>query len=154
MRQFVQRSLNDLLCPFLQLGASFEVSLSLTLPSPSESAQLALFAPYCGGRSREGELQQALRLLAQGSLSGLRPVKQTAGHGFNFTWQGARSPLEMSSCQLSFPESPAVRYAFDVETHQLVEWLMDWDEQAGPGDLPDNFWTWLLLGEAEIKQDA
>tara|TARA_E500000331_G_scaffold201985_1_gene193894 strand:+ start:912 stop:1055 length:144 start_codon:yes stop_codon:yes gene_type:complete len=45
-------------------------------------------------------------------------------------------------------------YTFDVSTHQLVDWLMDWPEFGGQGDLPNRFWKWLLLGSEESVGDA
>ena len=130
------------------------MSFKLTLPIPSEAAQWALFAPYCGGLSRQADLQRALRLLAQKSLKGERPLQGGRVHRFTLRWQGARPPLELCSCQLCFPDIQALTYTFDVSTHQLVDWLMDWPEFGGQGDLPNRFWKWLLLGSEESVGDA
>ena len=130
------------------------MSLALSLPIPSEAAELALFAPYCGGRSREADLKRALWLVAKGSLKGRRPLEGGRAHSFTLSWQGASSPLEMCTCQLSFPDIQAPKYTFDVSMHQLVEWLMTWPDLGDQGDLPNHFWSWLLLGSEEQVDDA
>ena len=130
------------------------MSLALSLPIPSEAAQLVLFAPYCGGRSREADLQRALRLVVKGSLKGRRLLQGGRAHSFTLSWQGASSPLELCSCQLCFSETQVPIYNFDVSMHQLVNWLMACPDLGDQGDLPNHFWSWLLLGLEEHVSDA
>ena len=114
----------------------------------SEAALQALFAPYCGGLSRASDLQSALRLLERRSIQGCRPVEGGSGHPFTISWGTARSPLESVQCSLRFADHAHLLYDFQVETHQLVTWLMDCTRpDGGELDLPDGFWHWLLLGE-------
>ncbi|MFL0769745.1 MAG: type IV pilus biogenesis protein EbsA [Prochlorococcus sp.] len=119
----------------------------MLLSTPPDVAQSALFAPYCGGLARQGELLSALRLLATGHLSGERPLSGGKAHRFKFSWRQGASPMEPSDCQLSFPDQPEISYSFAAPTHQLVDWLMDCSDDRQKGDLPDRFWSWLLLGE-------
>ncbi len=118
------------------------------------AALVALFAPYCEGANRAEQLEQALQLLADGALEGVRRLRPEGGHRFQLTWTAAPSPLELSACTLRFPATPEVHYSFDLPTHHLVHWLMDWLAQGGaqagpdghPADLPASFWQWLLVG--------
>lgn len=115
-----------------------------------DAAQVALYAPYCNGISREEVLDQALQLLNRGRVTGQRPLRFGQPHSFELRWQAGASPLERSKCDLSFPGIPEVLYSFSVPTHQLVLWLMDLIQSRADGvepDLPENFWRWLLLGE-------
>ena len=45
------------------------------MPGVTDAALQALFAPYCGGVSRGGELTEALQILQRGELWGRRPVQ-------------------------------------------------------------------------------
>jgi hypothetical protein len=115
-----------------------------------DAAQVALYAPYCSGISREEILDQALQLMAKGRVAGQRHLRFGEPHTFELRWQSGSSPLERSKCDLSFPQIPEVLYSFNVPTHQLVLWLMDLIQTRGHGveqDLPENFWRWLLVGE-------
>ncbi|MGB7564040.1 MAG: type IV pilus biogenesis protein EbsA [Prochlorococcaceae cyanobacterium] len=115
-----------------------------------DAAQVALYAPYCSGVSREEVLHMALHLLDAGRVTGQRMLKFGTPHVFELRWQAGTSPQERSSCQLSFPQLPEVLYGFSVPTHQLVLWLMDLIQKRDGGaesDLPENFWRWLLVGE-------
>ncbi|MCP9850180.1 hypothetical protein KBY88_10205 [Cyanobium sp. Morenito 9A2] len=115
-----------------------------------DAAQVALYAPYCSGVSREEVLDQAIHLLGKGRVEGQRVLKFGTPHVFELRWQAGTSPQERSSCDLSFPQMPEVLYSFSVPTHQLVLWLMDLIQTREGGaapDLPENFWRWLLVGE-------
>ena len=101
-----------------------------------------LFAPYCGGVRRQQDLIRALQVLATGLLQGRRALNDGGGHGYELQWTGVPAPLETLSCQLRFPDLPAIQYSFRIPCHQLVQWLM---EAPGVG-LPDSFWPWLLQG--------
>ena len=115
------------------------------LSSPADPAQLALFAPYCGGLEQEASLQQALPLLAEGRLDGERLLRSGASHRFVLTWDPVRSPLTPCCCRLELPAHPELAYAFTVAAHQLVMWLMHRGDGSHRQDLPDTFWQWLLL---------
>jgi hypothetical protein len=115
-----------------------------------DAAQVALYAPYCNGINRENMLDLALQLLARGQVSGQRHLRFGEPHFFVLIWQAGSSPLELSTCEMSFPRIPEVLYSFNVPTHQLVLWLMDLIQakvDGGEPDLPENFWRWLLVGE-------
>jgi len=115
-----------------------------------DAAQVALYAPYCNGISRETILDQALQLLAKGQVIGQRHIRFGEPHTFELRWQAGSSPLERSKCEMSFPGIPEVLYSFNLPTHQLVLWLMDLIQTRADGvepDLPENFWRWLLVGE-------
>ena len=112
-----------------------------------QTALLALYAPYCGGLSREGDLREALAILQSQSFEGEREVRGGSGHPYQLSWSGGTAPLEPSLCRLTFPMHPSLVYSFELVTHQLVDWLMQRDRLAGQkGDLPDAFWQWLLAG--------
>ncbi|MFS6828106.1 type IV pilus biogenesis protein EbsA [Cyanobium sp. ATX-6F1] len=57
-----------------------------------DAAQVALYAPYCSGVSREGVLDQAIHLLDQGRVSGQRVLKFGTPHVFELRWQAGTSP--------------------------------------------------------------
>ena len=81
------------------------------------------------------------------NFQGLRPVEGGSDHHYRLSWSVVRAPLEATPCQLRFPDRKEVVYEFELVTHQLVQWLMDCRvTEAGPQDLPDSFWQWLLLG--------
>ncbi len=109
---------------------------------PSISALVPLFALYCGGVGREPQLMAALQTLGAGHLQGSRPLNDGGAHHFELRWCGEPAPMEPLSCQLSFPDFPAIQYDFSLPCHQLVSWLMD---VTSPG-LPESFWPWLLQG--------
>ena len=124
-------------------------------PRLSDAALLALFAPYCGGLSRELDLQQALQVLARCRLDGLRPVHGSRGHRYQLSWSSVHAPLEIAQCELAFPDHPDIKYRFELLTHQLVDWLMDRSDSGGTSsDLPDSFWRWLLTGADPAATDA
>ncbi len=111
---------------------------------------MALFAPYCGGLSREGWLQRALDQLPLNRVNGLRPLHPNGAHRFELSWTAGAAPQQPSACVLAFPDQPEIFYNFTVPTHHLVGWLMDLLEDravSGGGDLPETFWRWLILGE-------
>ena len=113
----------------------------------SDAALLALFAPCCGGLTREQDLRSALQTLLLGRFRGVRPREGTQGHAFQLSWESGCAPLEMTTCQLDLPDTPAKPYRFELVTHQLVLWLMDGlAVEPGKADLPDAFWVWLLVG--------
>ena len=115
--------------------------------SVSDVALLALFAPYCGGLTREQDLRSALQTLLAGEFRGIRPREGMNGHAFQLSWKGGHAPLEIATCQLVLPETTVQPYRFELVTHQLVVWFMDCSiGEAGNRDLPDAFWTWLLIG--------
>ena len=126
------------------------VSISL-----SDAALLVRFAPYCGGLAREQDLRFSLQTLLAGEFGGIRPREGTQGHAFQLTWKGGHAPLEMASCQLVLTASRADPYRFELVTHQLVQWLMDFTVgEPEQGDLPDEFWVWLLVGTDQDGGDA
>lgn len=108
------------------------------------AALVPLFAPYCGGMAQQQQLHDALAQLALGSWQGERSLVGGKGHAYQLLWQGESAPLEQLSCRLLFPAFPDLQYSFDLQSHQLVLWLM----QQEAGDLPQAFWRWLLLGQA------
>lgn len=112
------------------------------------TALVPLFAPYCGGVDL-GALQQALALLEQGAFSGIRPLQDAEGRAFALRWSGGLAPLEPVSCELRFPQLPQVQYRFQVPAHHLLAWLVQAQATAAPHDLPDGFWSWLILGETQ-----
>ena len=91
----------------------------------SDAAQLVLFAPYCGGVSREQDLSAALQILGLGALQGRRPVAGSDGHPYELRWNGVAAPMERLDCQFRFPGHPEGDLDFSVTTHQLVVWMMD-----------------------------
>jgi|MDTA01.1.fsa_nt_gb hypothetical protein len=112
--------------------------------SPSGEAQLALFAPYCGGRRREQALRQALELLPTGRFEGARELRDAPPHRFVLRWSPAHAPLETCHCELQLDDLPQQPYRFDCSAYQLLDWLMQGGSSGGR-DLPDAFWQWLFL---------
>ncbi|MFM1812856.1 MAG: hypothetical protein RLZZ336_1794 [Cyanobacteriota bacterium] len=113
--------------------------------APSVAALVPLFAPYLA--SLGAALEPALQILVQGQFSGERRLQDGRSHPYLLRWSGAAAPAEPSSCNLSFPGSPAVHYSFTVPTQRLLVWLAEADGTPGAEDLPDSFWRWLILGE-------
>ena len=121
----------------------------------SDAAQWVLFAPYCGGVSREADLAAALQILARGELQGRRPVAGIDGYSYALRWDGVAAPLEQLDCQLRFPGHPEGDVDFAVLTHQLVAWLMDCSQpKRSEPDLPDGFWQWLLIERGTAPDPA
>ncbi|WP_231857008.1 MULTISPECIES: type IV pilus biogenesis protein EbsA [unclassified Synechococcus] len=116
----------------------------MTLSSPSGDAQLALFAPYCGGLRREQALRRALERLPLGQFEGARARSDAQPHRYVLSWSAANAPLQACRCELRFQDRADQRYPFECPAHQLLDWLMQADE-GGRQDLPDSFWQWLLL---------
>ncbi len=117
------------------------------MTSPGPMAPMAplvpLFAPYCGGLAQQALLQEALILLGQGAFQGERPLAGGKGHRYQLLWQGESAPLEVLRCELAFPDNDQPDYHFALPAHQLVAWLM----QRQGNDLPQAFWSWLLVGQ-------
>lgn len=130
--------------PLLQLGASLEKS-QRPVGSPAEAAQIALFAPYCGGLQQEEALRRILPQLKLGRFEGRRALDGGGSHAYALTWSSVRAPLTPCTCELTFPDSGGLHYSFVMPAHQLATWLMQLDPAAAPQDLPDPFWHWLLL---------
>ena len=121
----------------------------------SDAAQLVLFAPYCGGVSRELDLSAALQILSCGELKGRRPVAGIDGYPFELRCHGVAAPMERLDCQLCFPGHPEGDVDFFVSTHQLVAWLMGRShKQPSVPDLPDGFWQWLLMERGDAPEQA
>ena len=114
------------------------------VPVVSDAAQLVLFAPYCGGVSREQDLPQPCRSLGVAHCRG-----------------GVRWPEEMDTptnsagMSASFSRHPEGDFDFAVTTHQLLAWLMDCSllQQSEP-DLPNWFWQWLLIERGDASEQA
>ena len=124
-------------------------------PAVSDAAQLVLFAPYCGGISREQDLSSALQILGHGEWQGRRPVAGRDGYAYQLSWNGVAAPMERLDCRLRFPGHPEGDVDFAVTTHQLVAWLMDRSPlQSSESDLPDGFWHWLLLERGDAPEQA
>jgi len=121
----------------------------------SDVAQQVLFAPYCGGVTREQDLSLALQTLSSGKLMGRRPVSGLDGYRFELRWSGVLAPMERLDCQLRFPGHPEGDLDFAVTTHQLVIWLMDCSHlQPSEPDLPNGFWQWLLIERGDAPEQA
>ena len=121
----------------------------------SDAAQLVLFAPYCGGVSREQDLAAALQILHRGELEGRRPVAGMDGYPYELRWNGVAAPLERLECELRFPGHTEGDVDFSLVTHQLVAWLMDRSHpQRSEPDLPDGFWQWLLIERSDSPEQA
>ena len=134
-------------CAIRSASAILGVSRVSLVPPFSDPALRALFAPYCGGLAREPELEDALQRLRGLGFHGLRPVAGANGHRYILRWESVQAPMELTRCDLDFPENPELHYRFELVTHQLVAWLMDCSDAEGQGvDLPDAFWHWLLIG--------
>jgi hypothetical protein len=113
--------------------------------SVSAAVLLPLFAPYWGGL--EPALEQALLVLLQGSFAGVRRLDGGERRTYLLQWAAARAPLEPTRCALTFPEHPAIQYDFAMPAHRLLRWLAGAQTSEPTGDLPDDFWQWLILGE-------
>ena len=122
--------------------------------TPAEAAQIALFAPYCGGLPQEQALLKVLPLLHQGLLEGHRQLEGGKGHAFRLSWEPVRAPLTACRCDLSFPNDSSLRYSFEVPAHQLVQWLMECSPEANTIDLPERCWQWILLEQDPLVSDA
>ena len=121
----------------------------------ADDALQVLFAPYCGGLARSEALRDALMLLRGQRLEGCRPVEGSDGHGFVLSWSDERAPLDVIQCQLFSPTQQDASRQFGLPTHQLVSWLMDCSAFVGAKpDLPDAFWSWLLLEQKDEVADA
>ena len=121
----------------------------------SDDALQAFFTPYCGGLARSEALLDALMLLQGQQLEGCRPVDGADGHGFVLSWSDERAPLDVIHCQLFFPTQPDASRKFSLPTHQLVSWLMDCSAFVGTKpDLPDAFWSWVLVEQNDAVADA
>ncbi len=117
--------------------------------SSSFAAQIALFAPYCGGLQQEESLLRVFPMLGQGRFEGVRSLTDGEVRRFQLRWQAVRAPLMPCSCELDVDGQPGLHYVFEVPCHQLVSWLMPVASDGSDQDLPDSFWSWLLL-----EQDA
>jgi hypothetical protein len=128
------------------------VGLAESLLTPSIDAQVALYAPYCGGRRVEGELRRALELWPSGHINGVRPLAGAPGHHFRLQWQVVEAPLLVSACTLTLQVEPPCCFRFSLAAHQLMVWLMELHSEGdGAPDLSDRFWQWLLL-EASVER--
>ena len=124
-------------------------------PAVPDAAQLVLFAPYCGGVSREQDLSTALQILSCGELKGRRPVAGIDGYPFELRWHVVAAPMERLDCQLRFHGHPVRDVDFVVITLQLVAWLMDRSHrQPSEPDLPNGFWQWLLMERGDAPEQA
>lgn len=116
------------------------------------AALVALYAPYCDGAARRGDLERALALLAAGALEGERRLQPDGARRFQLSWSAPASPLESCAASLCVDlgePGDEQCYSFELPAYRLVLWLMDWIAAGGPGqrgDLPDSFWRWLILG--------
>ena len=124
------------------------------LITPADAAQIALFAPYCGGLPQEQALLKVLPLLHQGLLEGHRQLAGGKAHAFRLSWDPVRAPLSACHCELSFPNEPSLRYSFEVPAHQLVQWLMECPMEVDTVDLPERCWHWILLEQDPLVSDA
>jgi hypothetical protein len=106
---------------------------------------MALFAPYCGGRSREQDLLRVLAYWSGGGVRGVRSLMEASPHRFDLRWQPVRAPLESTACTLNIEAEPPLAYRFSVPAHQLMVWLMESGDRSDRLELPDRFWQWLLL---------
>jgi len=121
----------------------------MTLSGLSREAQLALFAPYCGGRVMEPSLLEALALLPSGEYVGERTLADGPSHRFVLRWDPVQAPLEPCRCVLRFEDNSDADYRFECPAHQLLSWLMEGPVQGRGNDLSDSFWQWLLLSRFE-----
>lgn len=112
------------------------------------SALVPLFAPYCAGLDL-AQLERALTLLQQGQFSGGRQLQGGEQRPFALQWSGALAPLDAVSCELRFPQLPQVNYSFSVPAHHLLAWLAAAQASGAAPDLPDTFWSWLILGAGD-----
>ena len=88
-------------------------------------------------------------------LEGCRPVAGADGHGFVLSWSDERAPLDVIHCQLFFPTQPDASRKFSLPKHQLVSLLMDCSAFVGEKpDLPNAFWSWVLVEQNDAVADA
>lgn len=132
------------------MGQTMILLRSASMPGPGEAAPSAaalmpLFAPYCGGFTPA--LERALERLLLGHFEGCRPLRGGEGHPYVLRWSGGLAPLDDTPCELQFPQLAAVHYRFQLPAHRLLLWLAQSDGAALPGDLPEGFWRWLILGD-------
>ncbi|NDC35104.1 MAG: transglycosylase [Synechococcaceae bacterium WB9_2_112] len=111
----------------------------------SAAVLLPLYAPYWGGL--DPALEKALLHLLQGRFEGVRRLDGGLSRTYLLQWTGARAPLDPTRCALTFPERPGIHYDFAVPAHRLLRWLASTQAGEGTGDLPDDFWHWLILGQ-------
>ena len=113
-----------------------------------------MFAPYCGGVSRQQDLSAALQILGRGALHGRRPVAGRVDT-LRTPLNSAVALMERLDFQLRFPGNPEGDFDFAVTTHQLVVWLMICSplEPSEP-DLPNGFWKWLLIERGDAPEQA
>ena len=121
---------------------------AITSSSVAAKALVPLFAPYCGGVDLV-LLEAALGVLQQGRFSGERPLRGGEARRFELSWTGAQAPLELADCVLQFPQLPEVHYSFAVPAHRLLAWLAATRSATAVQDLPDAFWSWLILGAGD-----
>ena len=121
---------------------------------PADAAQIALFAPYCGGLPQEQALLNVLPFFDRGFLEGRRQLEGGQSHAYRLSWDPVRAPLNPCRCDLSFPDEPSLRYSFEVPAHQLVQWLMECPLEAEAIDLPEQCWRWILLEQDPLVSDA
>ena len=97
-----------------------------------------------------------MTLLQARRLEGCRPVADAEGHGFVLSWSDERAQLlEVTQCQRFFPTQQDASRHFSLPTHQLVSWLMDCSAFVGTKpDLPDAFWSWVLVEQNDAVADA
>ena len=127
------------------------LALAMSSSSVAATALVPLFAPYCGGVDLVA-LEAALGLLQQGRFSGERPLRGGEAHCFELSWGGAQAPLELAHCVLRFPQLPEVHYSFAVPAHRLLAWLAATRRGTAALDLPDAFWSWLILGTGDDRE--
>ncbi|MEB3158664.1 MAG: transglycosylase [Synechococcus sp.] len=121
------------------------------MSSPADAALIALFAPYCGGLEQEQALLRVLPVLAQGTFQGCRVLSADSKHDYVLSWSSVRAPLSPCRCDLNISAEPALHFCFEVQSHQLASWLMDVDSRDERQDLPDHFWSWLLLEQDPLE---
>ena len=121
----------------------------------SDDAIQVLLAPYCSGLAYSDALRDALKLLQGRRLEGCGPVAGADGHEFVLSWSDQRAPLDVIQCQIFFPTQQDASRQFSLPTHQLVSWLMDCSAFVGTKpDLPDAFWSWVLVEQNDAVADA
>lgn len=118
---------------------------SISSSAVAPSALVPLFAPYCKEHDL-ARLEQGLARLQSGELKGSRPLLGGECRAFSLVWEGGLAPLEQLSCQLRFAQLPQVDYNVELPAHRLLAWLLELSDQHGDLDLPDAFWSWLILG--------
>ena len=109
--------------PSHQLGPSLRKH-ARSVSTPADAAQIALFAPYCGGVQQEAALMRVLPLFAEGELRGHRPLAGGAFRPFALRWSVVGAPLSLCSCHVEIAEGPALVYRFELPAHQLMTCLL------------------------------